>query len=186
MSYADLLIRQYRQKPRARATAELISNEFASTWHGLAELRSVLDIDKAEKANLDLVGKHVGQSRVLPGLVEKYGLSTVLQDEDYRFLIKCRIARNYMVGTAPNMEDALDFIFGTDAEVFDNYDMSYTVIIRAPMISEFKRIAITELDILPRPVGVRVRYNLITRIPFGFGESYENFENGTFGVPAER
>ncbi|WP_369210979.1 DUF2612 domain-containing protein [Xylella fastidiosa] len=98
-----------------------------------------------------------------------------LDDAAYRFLIKCRIAKNHMTGTAPNMEEVLDFIFPGNAAVLDHYDMSYTVFVSTAMISDVIRHAITTLDILPRPAGVRVRYNLVTHLPFGYERSNRNY-----------
>ncbi|OES60790.1 hypothetical protein A7R81_12670 [Pseudomonas aeruginosa] len=71
MSYERLLIWQYQARPRAVATAKLLDAHFGETREGLATLPAALDIDSAEGVNLDLVGKHVGQSRVLRGLAPR-------------------------------------------------------------------------------------------------------------------
>jgi hypothetical protein len=206
MTYRDLLIWQYQGKPRAEATADLLASSFGDAWTGLAALRSVLDIDTAIGVNLDLVGKHVGQPRVLPDITPRglfgfegaegakgfsfggdgggkwYRLgdpvadSVVLNDDDYRFLIRCRVTRNYMTGTMPNIEEALDFIFNGKAEAYDQFDMTFTVVVREQGLTDFKRYAIAKLDILPRPSGVRIRFVLATDdAPFGF-----------YGVPGAR
>lgn len=194
MSYDRLLIWQYQGKPRAAATAELLSRQFGDTWQGLSSLPDVLDIDRALGANLDLVGKHVGQSRVLNGLAPRslFGFhevpgargfgtgkwyrmgdpleeSAVLDDDDYRFLIRCRIARNYQLGTVDDISAALRFIFDSESLVFDQYDMSLTVVIRSDQVSDFKRYALNTLDILPRPAGVRIQfYVAVPQRAFGF------------------
>ena len=93
----------------------------------------------------------------------------MLNDDDYRFLIRCRVTRNYMTGTMPDIEAALDFIFGGTAQAYDQYDMTFTVVVRDTGITDFKRYAITKLDILPRPAGVRIRYVLAADVmAFGF------------------
>lgn len=194
MSYDRLLIWQYQGKPRAAATAELLSRQFGDAWQGLAALPETLDIDNAEGVNLDLVGKHVGQGRVLPGLAPRslfgfhdvagakgfgkgkwyrmgdpLGESAVLDDDDYRFLIRCRIARNYQLGTIEDISAALRFIFNSETVVFDQYDMSLTVVIRTDQVSDFKRYALNTLDILPRPAGVRIQfYVAVPQRAFGF------------------
>lgn len=40
--------------------------------------------------------------------------------------------------------------------------------------------AIKDLDVLPRPTGVKNFYEVYSRSLFGFGEFYQNFENGNF------
>ncbi len=199
MSYESLLIWQYTGKPKAHSTAQLIDRHFSQTWQCLSDLPNALNIETASGKNLDLVGQHVGQSRVLTGLAPRslfgferasgaQGLSkmrdgggkwyrkgdvitdsVVLDDDDFRFLIKCRIAKNHMTGTVPDITHALDFIFGGQATVYDQYDMSFTVTIRSNQVTAFKHYAIQTLDILPRPAGVKVKYYVLANInAFGF------------------
>lgn len=189
MSYADLLIWQYRAKPKAKATAALFDNQIATSLQDTINLIDVLNIDKAVGVNLDLVGRHIGQSRVLQnyapigffgfkdglgampfsrkskggGRFYKYRYpikqSVVLNDDDYRFLIKARIIRNYQTATLPNLIDALAFILGDACVVTDNYDMTVTIQIPEVYKTRFKEFALEELDILPRGTGVK--YNII-------------------------
>lgn len=213
MSYADLLIWQYRYKPRAAATAQLLADTFTDAWRGLADLPSALSIEQAQGANLDLIGKHVGQSRVLgelapralfafrhaPGGIGFIGgadgggrwyrrgdpvtESVRLDDHDYRFLIKCRIARNYMTGTLENVSDMIEFIFDASATAYDQLDMSMTVIVPADAITIFKRYALMILDMLPRPAGVRIKfYTAVPRVAFGFrgAAGAAGFKEGVF------
>ncbi|BCB66925.1 TPA: DUF2612 domain-containing protein [Haemophilus influenzae] len=97
------------------------------------------------------VGKHVGQFRVINGyqLRKFFGFrnspnalgfsqkrlggaqwyrkrdplsdSVRLSDDDYRFLIKCKILKNYQIGTLPNLIEACLFIFGEGCHIVDNY-----------------------------------------------------------------
>lgn len=65
--YADLLIIQYRNKPNARKTIKLGANIYLAD--GLVfELNNVLDIDTAQGAQLDLIGKILGCDRNIYGL----------------------------------------------------------------------------------------------------------------------
>lgn len=206
MSYDRLLIWQYKGKPRAVATAKLLASELARAWEGIAQLPNALDVDTAHGVNLDLVGNHVGQSRRLSDLVERdyfgfhrqgggaframgmggsrfyrsgYPLrdSVEVDDEDYRFLIRCRIAKNYMVGSIPEMLDALDLIFDGQVDVSDGYDMSISILVNESVVTSFLVYAIRQLDLLPRPAGVRVAlYLVLTDRPFGFAG-----QPGTFG-----
>ena len=199
MSYDKLLIWQYQAKPKAKATAALLDSTFASTWKGIASLPLALSIDDAVGKNLDLVGKHVGQSRILPNITPRslfgfdgaagavgfrkngqgggkwYRLgdsladSVVLDDIDYRFLIKCRVAKNYMVGTIDDVTEMLEFIFGEGASAYDAYDMCISVLLPTDSITDFKTYAIKQMDILPRPTGVGIKFfAAMPKIAFGF------------------
>lgn len=191
MAYSDLLIWQYRNKPKAVATIKLMESIIAQGFIDLYQLQTVLDLEKAIGHQLDLVGKHVGQFRVINGyqLRKFFGFrnslnglgfsqkrngggqwyrrrdpladSVRLSDVDYRFLIKCRILKNYQTGTLPNLIEACRFIFGPGCRVVDNYDMTVSVSIPSKNTSDFKKFAINHLDILPRQVGVQYLFNLI-------------------------
>lgn len=65
MAYADLIIWQYKGKPRAVQTAELFDGLVEPTWNGLASLTETYDIDNAVGVSLDVIGRIVGISRVL-------------------------------------------------------------------------------------------------------------------------
>ena len=67
MAYSDLLIWQYQGKPKALATIKMIEDEFAQSFIDLYRIQDVLSIETATGDQLDLVGKHVGQSRIVNG-----------------------------------------------------------------------------------------------------------------------
>ncbi|WP_233116576.1 DUF2612 domain-containing protein [Aggregatibacter actinomycetemcomitans] len=67
MAYADLLIWQYRNKPKAAATIKLIESIISQGFVDLYKLQDVLNIETATGHQLDLVGKHVGQGRIING-----------------------------------------------------------------------------------------------------------------------
>ncbi|SET17492.1 DUF2612 domain-containing protein [Thorsellia anophelis] len=200
MAYENLLIWQYKTKPKALGTIKLLTKIFESSWHGIQTLPKALDIETATGKNLDLIGKHVGQNRILTDFNARplfgfYGAenglgfrrnrvsaggvfyrykdslkqSIRLNDTDYRFLIKCRIAKNYQTATIGDVSRMLAFIFSNNSIAYDNFDMTLSVFIEDQSLSTFKRYVIKNLDILPRPVGVGIKYYLaVPDKPFGF------------------
>lgn len=191
MAYSDLLIWQYQDKPKALTTIKLLEETIAQGFIDLYQLQNVLNIEEATGDQLDLVGKHVGQLRIINGyqLRKFFGFqnaqnamsfsrtrkgggqwyrkrdpladSVRLSDEDYRFLIKCRIIKNYQTGTLPNIIEACRFIFGEGCRIVDNYDMTVSISVPSASTSDFKRFTINHLDILPRQAGVQYLFNLI-------------------------
>lgn len=190
MAYSDLLIWQYQGKPKALATVKMIEDEFAQSFIWLYRLQDVLNIETATGNQLDLVGKHVGQSRIVNGytLRQFFGFknaknalgfskdrngggqwyrlrdpladSVRLSDSDYRFLIKCRIIKNYQVGTVPNIIEACRFILGDGCTVKDNLNMTVTVSVVGGKLTQFARYAIENLDILPRQAGTKIIFTI--------------------------
>lgn len=208
MNYDDLLIWQYQDKPKARATVQLLNDSLHNSWLGLVTLPTALNVNTATGKNLDLVGLRVGQSRTLTaysprelfGFIQTpkakgfnvgkfyrhgdpYLESVVLSDDDYRFLIKCRIAKNYQVGNIADTENMLAFLFDEDSAAYDGYDMSISIVIRSDNIPLFQRYAITQLDMLPRPYGVMIRFYIgAPKNAFGFlgAKGVQGFNQGKF------
>ena len=157
--YADLLILQYRNKPKARATIKMLVG--ICMGDGLVfELNDCLNIDKAEGKQLDLIGQILGCNRNVYGLTpdakwfsfektgaygysdkdavsEGYwksyfnssGSSYALPDSDYRQLLKFKAALNVMPSTMKGMDEALYQVFGDNVMIQNNQDLSITYVI---------------------------------------------------------
>lgn len=65
--YANLLILQYRNKPKARATIKAWADIFIADGM-IFQLQDLLDIDKATGATLDLIGKILDCPRIVQGV----------------------------------------------------------------------------------------------------------------------
>lgn len=202
-----MLIWQYRGKPKANATVKTISNEVSRVYQSAVDVGDILNIDKARGYALDLVGYHVGVNRSLSSFIprnffgfaktgqlgfnegkfyrygESTGESTRLGDEDFRFMIKAKILKNYQIGAIEDITNSISFLFGRDARIIDNYDMTMTAIIPSTVMTPFKKYAIENLDILVRPVGVMYKYVIIEPAKyFGFYEDRcaSGFDEGVF------
>ena len=187
MSYKDLIIWQYKTKPKATATIDLIENEIGVGFVDLYKLQDVLNIEYANGHQLDLVGKHVGQSRIISefSLNKFFGFNgsknavsfgrlnnsiggkwyrnrdplsktIMLDDNNYRFMIKARIIKNYQTATMENIIESCFFLLGRHCEIIDNLNMSLTIKIPKRLLSGFQEFAIKKLDILPRQAGVKI------------------------------
>lgn len=151
--YANLLILQYRNKPKARETIKICANLFLSD--GLVfQLQDLLDVDKAVGPWLDLIGKLVGAPRNVPDV----GL---LDDDDYRVLIKFKILKNIMRASNKEMDDALYSLFGGEVLLNNNQDLSINYIV-AQSIDTPLQAALT-LGYLTSPVGIEFGY--IIKVP---------------------
>lgn len=79
--YANLLILQYRNKPKARETIKLGVDIY--TGDGvLLQLMDILDIDTAVGAQLDLIGKILDCPRNVPGINNQTKYFSFHVDED--------------------------------------------------------------------------------------------------------
>lgn len=186
--YADLLILQYRQKPRARATIKLGAELY--TTQAALQINDVLDIDTAEGSQLDLIGKILGVPRNIQGFNpdKKYfsyeytgalGFSTKdetsngifktyfnsslsvygLSDAEYRGVLKFKAIYNIRRGSMGDLDELYFNAFGTDIKMVNNKNLSVTYLISSN-ISTATNAAIF-LGYLQPPIGISYNYEYV-------------------------
>lgn len=212
--YENLLIVQYSDKPKAAATVALIVNQYKKSFDVIEQFEIAFDLDTAVVKQLDVLGKIVGISRNIEGIIPKvffgffgnpnangfslapfYTLDqqkytdTQLNDSDYRFFIRMKIAKNHAKATmaddnGSNLKHIIFSMFDGYAYMVDNKDMTVTIYIENSPKSYLLPYAIT-LDLIPLPQAVDVKYISITaREPFGFSNNPNSlgFGNGSFSI----
>lgn len=206
--YEKLLIVQYADKPKASATVSAIVSRFKNISDVIEQFESAFDLDTAIGAQLDIIGKIVGISRNVEGVIPKiffgfddnvnargFGLApfyttdqaqytdTQLSDSDYRFFIRMKIAKNHVKATmsddnGSNLNAVILSMFEGYAYMVDNKDMTVTIYIENSPKSYLLPYAIT-LDLIPLPQAVDIKYISITaREPFGFSNNPNAFGFG--------
>lgn len=70
--YVNLLIIQYHNKPKARATIRIFISELLKLYKLIKEVESAFDLDRAIGSQLDTVGKYFGVVRNFVGLKFNY------------------------------------------------------------------------------------------------------------------
>lgn len=202
MNRENFIIWQYRTKPKALGTIKAIYKETDLTFQNIIQISDILNIDTATGYALDLVGRHIGVSRVLPTVIAKeyfgwleddsalsfgvgefyrYGdalsASVVLNDNNYRFFIRARITKNYQTGTIENIVKSIQFVVGNHSNVIDIQNMTMNIIVNSDKLNSLTLYAISKMDVLVRPIGVMYKYTvLINEKPFGFAH-----DNGSYG-----
>jgi hypothetical protein len=194
--YQDLLILQYWDKPKARATIETIIRGLINAGVEIQKIPEYFDIDKAEGKQLDVLGRIIGIRRIvingIPKLFfgfngasvaqgfgmavfktnESYAYSPLqLEDYQYRFFIKAKIAKNFFNGAmsgANGLLELLSFIFGDKIYAVDTNNMIIRFYIRQGIDQTLFRY-ILEDDLIPKPAGVRIDFvGLLQETSFGF------------------
>lgn len=151
--YASLLILQYRNKPKAREDIKHLVNLYLADGV-VFQFQDLLDVDKAVGAWLDLIGKIVGAPRNVPDV----GL---LDDDDYRILIKFKILKNIMRASNKEMDDALYSLFGGEVLLNNNQDLSINYIVATSIDTPLQ--AALLLGYLTSPAGIEFGY--IIKVP---------------------
>lgn len=155
--YKDLLILQYKGKPKAEAHIALLADIFSMDLLPLKVL-SAFDLDEAEGVQLDVVAKYFGVKRTGPILS---GLVVSLNDQDLRDLLKIIQITNYTDATYYEMQQLLFQNFGSDIQLFDYLNMRMGYFIYPSIGSNILAQFIVANNLLPSPIGVTISSTIV-------------------------
>lgn len=154
--YANLLIMQYRSKPKAYATVKAqVTPVFMDQLP--TQVQAAYNIDDAVGVQLDVLGKYVGVSRngyTLTGPI-------TLDDDDYRKLIKMVIIKNNSGSSLATIQSLIAANFPGQIFVSDNQAMGLNyVLLESLGTSDLLEILATG-GYLPAPMGVQTSVTIV-------------------------
>ncbi len=182
MDYSKLAIPEHRQQPKFMAWLAAAVKPLQSAQNCLNDLHNRFDIDKVVGIQLDKLGDILGVPRKLP-FQPSNGVSPIMDDENYRLILKAAIIKEHFDGTIPNLMNLLQSLLGNMGLYFiiiDNQDMSMEVIVFGKTSSLIK----DELEhdmIIPRPEGVSMTVNVANEKVFSWGLGNEVFSGWSDG-----
>ena len=170
---SNLLIIQYFNKPKAKATVEAAAKMFPTDL--ILDVINGFDLETATGEQLDILAKYIGVER---GYTNSSNQAAMLTDEEFSLLLRLKIIINTGSATLYGLETSLYNFFGNGIQVVDNVDlyghntMSLTYFIRDDWANV--GLAAIQQNCLPHPTGVGVTYSTFTTDPyFGF-VTYDN------------
>lgn len=148
--YSNLLILQYHDKPKAKATIEAVVSLIPDDL--IQEVTNGFDIETAVGKQLDILGEYIGVDRYYTEDDE----IKVLDDEDYRIILKLKAISNTSNLSHKSLDESLYDFFKNSIRMdsVGNMEMTYFVPKnKTPII-----LAAIQKEVLPRPMGVRCSY----------------------------
>ena len=212
LSYKNLLIKQYHDKPNARAEIDILDKSFTELYNMFLSFDREYDVDFARGRQLDKIGKIVGISRRVPNSLPRvhFGFAenpialgfrdksnpsvrsapffdkgselfttTELNDNDFRFFIKAKVALNYCSAVMSSderisMQEVIQNAFDGQAYIVDNKNMTLTLFI-SPLFDLDRLRLVRVLNLFPKPQGVR--YATIIQAEAGLTFGFRNNSN---------
>ena len=182
--YVNLLIIQYKGKPKAEATISAFVNQALVNQLPLAIL-DAYNIDTAIGVQLDIIGKYQNCNRQISGI---FGIIN-LNDNDYRTLIKLYILRNSSGSSLYDIKNILNQFFPNAIRVYDHMDMNITYYVNTSIIqSDEMANAFLSGGLLPFPmaVGGSVIFNDRLDDFFGYQDySRQDYRNSPYNEWAD-
>lgn len=168
--YANLLILQYLQKPKAFNTVEALVAPVIMNQLPI-DVRDAFDIETAQGVQLDVLGKYAGVTRSGNGFIGPI----TLDDSDFISLIRLAIIHNNAGSSLAEIQALLHTWFPGQILVFDYADMTMDYLVDSSVGSfDLAQLFITE-GLLPKPMGVQLKatiYGPFASQFFGF-RTYE-------------
>ena len=149
--YSNLLILQYKDKPRAKAQVEAFVQEAIINLLPVS-IRDSFDLTTAKGEQLDFLGKYIGVKRVNNGFTGPI----TLNDTDFYTLMKIAILSNNSGSSLFEIQNLLQLYFSGQVVIFDNKAMSVSYYMDSSIGTiDFAQVVVAE-GLLPRPMGVGV------------------------------
>ena len=182
--YSDLLILQYRGKPKAVAHVQAVVTPVIMEQLP-ALIEASYDVNTAVGPQLDILGKYAG---IAGGLTKKvdgtgriqYDFTGVvtLDDASFRQLIKIKIVQNYSRSSLDDIQTLLNTFFPGTIQVFDHQNMTMGYYFDATFGSQQLAEVFIRGGFLPKPMGVQLNSLIygseaLTTGFFGF-RTYDN------------
>lgn len=183
--YQNLITSEHNDKPLYMAVIAALVQGLADIGNKQIEYTADFDLDLAVGVQLDAVGEWVGITRYLPtpltGVYFSWDATallgwdsgvwqgpfdpstglTTLPDDQYRLVLKAKIAANQWDGTVESAQAIWNLIFaGTGITVImqDMQDMSIVVAFQGPPLSAVQQALLTGGYFPLKPSGVRIRF----------------------------
>lgn len=165
--YKDLITSQHKTRPKFMGwlsdALTLVDNNIAAA----NSLPGSFDVDAASGVQLDVIGQIVGQSRALD-FQPAGGEPPVLDDDNYRTVLKAKIAQNQWDGTIPKIYDLWNAVFpNIQLNIVDNQNMTMSAVINGPFDDVITEL-VTGGYIIPKPAGVSLTIIEVTPISGDF------------------
>ena len=140
-SYLEMFPAATREKPRFMALAGALLTQAAELLALVQTgIPAAYDLETASGAQLDALGDLLNVPRPLPST----------SDENYRFLLRVRIAVHHWDGTNESLPEVLEAAFpGRDAKLIDNQDGTVTASVSGNLPFSLE-------ELFPVPAGIRL------------------------------
>ena len=180
--YSNLITRQFASSAPFLGMVEARAQVFIDIAACLQSFDAAFDIANAVGVQLDAIGAAHNVTRTLP-FQPRNGVSPVLGDDDFRILVRAKIAADTYNGSNDSLQPLWQTLYpGATIVVIDNHDMSATVLFLGAFSSLQEDIINAGL-IVPQSQGVQFSYTFASLPILGFDENdgiVAGFDQGFF------
>lgn len=185
--YLNLITSSYRSKPKFISWLTVFLEKVHDITSVLDVIDLLFDIDYATGNQLDILGRIIGQDRIV-NFQPSDGSSSILDDATYRTLLKAKIIKNQWKGDIVSLGPLWKILF-PDGEIIivDNQDMTMSAII-AGNFSLIERDLVRHGYIVPKPqsVGLKIYFGSVPFFAYDMeNEYFAGYDIGNWAIDKE-
>lgn len=164
--------------PKFNEWLENVANLSVDNQQTVVDIVTAMNINNSTGDLLNKLGELVGIKRTQ--IILDSG--NLIDDVNYRKVIKGKIAQNYWDGTTEGFENVLNTVFSLDFEfyVVDNQDMTVDVFISG-LYTSLDAELLTKGYYTPKAMGVDINYFLLEPITFGWDLDTDTIQGWDLG-----
>ena len=160
--YLNMISSEHRGQPKYIAMLTAYLRKLQDAQMVLEAFDLHFDLNEAIGAQLDKLGEIVGRSRILAFQPESR--SALLDDDNYRLIIKAKILQNQWDGTIEDMASLFKQVFpDMQLAIIDNQNMSMEIQVTG-LRDDLQLQMLNNGYVIPKPEGVRIKIPFILEL----------------------
>ena len=160
--YLNIITSEHRQQPKYIAMLTAYLRKLQDAQLVIEALDLHFDLNEAIGAQLDRLGDIVGRSRILAFQPESR--SALLDDDNYRLIIKAKILQNQWAGTIEDMANLFQQVFpDMQLKIIDHQNMSMEIQVTG-LRDDLQLQMLNNGYVIPKPEGVSIKITFILEL----------------------
>lgn len=181
--YLNLITSEHATKPKYMAWVKELLRPFIESIKLNDDIKKAFNLNTSVGIQLDTIGKILVLDRRV-NFEPTDGSSSLLDDDNYRFILKAKVIKNQWKGTISSFYVFWNTLIGQELNVFlvDNQNMDPVAVVWDSQVDSMTQDLLSNGYIIPKPAGLGLTIRKVDPDDlFGFfGSGLNGFDQGVF------
>lgn len=181
--YLNLITSEHATKPKYMAWVKELLRPFIEAIKLNDDIKKAFNLNTSVGVQLDTIGKILVLDRRV-NFEPTDGSSSLLDDDNYRFILKAKVIKNQWKGTISDFYTFWNTLMGQELNIFlvDNQNMDPVAVVWDSQVDSMTQDLLSNGYIIPKPAGLGLTIRKIDPDDlFGFfGSGLNGFDQGVF------
>lgn len=181
--YLNLITSEHSTKPKYMSWVKELLRPFIDAIKLNDDVKKAFNLNTSVGVQLDTIGKILVLDRRV-NFEPTDGSSSLLDDDNYRFILKAKVIKNQWKGTISDFYTFWNTLIGSELDIFlvDNQNMDPVAVVWSSQVDLMTQDLLSNNYIIPKPAGLGLTIRQINPDDlFGFsGSGLNGFDQGVF------